>query len=372
MNFVDCNYNEFVERTLNCRIIGFGAVSDIWDYELYYPDIINRLFNKLEYIVDNNIEKQEKYIKYSGINIKIKDPVVLCKDDNFVLVLLLPLRYHKEVCTQLKSMIVERDVQVYSLRLMQSNNTSTDDDYAERFLENKTEYKIPKLIHSFWFSGEEKPPIYQKCIESWHRLCDDFEIIEWNTNNYDVKKNPYMYEAFKQKKWAFVSDYARLDVVFHFGGIYLDMDVELIKRFDDFRKADSFFCRQENCTLDLGSGFGAKNKHKLVKKLLDAYNDRNAYNEDGSFSSIDQPSFLFPVFSEYGVENKKNTQIIANDVFLNQNYFVIGGKEDHIVRDDTIAIHWHNGGWLSQEDKDRQIEKEQMEKELRSIFFRKW
>ena len=85
---------------------------------------------------------------------------------------------------------------------------------------------IPKKIHYFWIGGNPKPESVLYCIESWKKYCPDFEIIEWNETNYDFTKNEYMRQAYEAKKWAFVTDYARLDIIYKYGGIYLDTDVE--------------------------------------------------------------------------------------------------------------------------------------------------
>ena len=98
---------------------------------------------------------------------------------------------------------------------------------------------IPKQISYCWFGHNPLPKKVEKCIESWKKHCPDYEIIRWDESNYDVTKNQYIREAYEAKKWAFVSDYARLDVIYQYGGIYLDMDVELIKDFEKhIKKSD--------------------------------------------------------------------------------------------------------------------------------------
>ncbi|RKW32245.1 MAG: glycosyl transferase, partial [Lachnoanaerobaculum sp.] len=92
---------------------------------------------------------------------------------------------------------------------------------------------IPKVIHYCWFGGKPLPKIARKCIQSWKRFCPDYEIVEWNEKNYDIHKNSYMEEAYLQKKWGFVPDFARLDIIYQNGGIYLDTDVELIRPLDE-------------------------------------------------------------------------------------------------------------------------------------------
>lgn len=89
---------------------------------------------------------------------------------------------------------------------------------------------IPKIIHYCWFGGKELPIEVKKCIASWRKMCPDYEIIRWDESNFDVGQHPFVREAYKAKVWAFVSDYARLKVVYDNGGIYLDTDVELRKK----------------------------------------------------------------------------------------------------------------------------------------------
>ena len=91
---------------------------------------------------------------------------------------------------------------------------------------------IPKKIHYCWFGENPMPDKDLENIESWKKFCPDYEIIRWDESNYDVNKIPYIKEAYECKKYAFVSDYARLDIIYHEGGIYLDTDVEIIKNID--------------------------------------------------------------------------------------------------------------------------------------------
>ena len=91
---------------------------------------------------------------------------------------------------------------------------------------------IPKIIHYCWFGHNKLPALYEKCIQSWKKYCPDYEIVCWNEENFDITQNRYAKEAYEAGKWAFVSDYVRLKVLFEHGGIYLDTDVELIRPID--------------------------------------------------------------------------------------------------------------------------------------------
>ena len=101
--------------------------------------------------------------------------------------------------------------------------------------------RIPKKIHYCWVGGTAKPKSVQYCIDSWKKYCPDYEIIEWNEDNYDFSKNRYMKEAYDNKKWGFVPDYARLDIIYQHGGIYMDTDVEMVANLDDLLEYEGFF-----------------------------------------------------------------------------------------------------------------------------------
>ena len=79
---------------------------------------------------------------------------------------------------------------------------------------------IPKVIHYCWFGRNKKSKSVLKCIQSWKKYCPDYEIIEWNEDNFDVNCIPFVKEAYDAEKWAFVTDYARLKIIFENGGIY--------------------------------------------------------------------------------------------------------------------------------------------------------
>ena len=129
---------------------------------------------------------------------------------------------------------------------------------------------IPKVIHYCWFGGEAIPLQCQKYMESWKKYCPDYEIVRWDESNYDVEKNQYMCEAYKAKSYGFVSDYARLDIVYNHGGIYLDVDVELVKSLDDFLYEKGFMAFHFY-RVSTGLGFGAVPSLPIIKKIRDDY-----------------------------------------------------------------------------------------------------
>ena len=125
-------------------------------------------------------------------------------------------------------------------------------------IQHDSRYAIPKVIHYCWFGGKPIPEQNRVWMESWRRLCPEFEIKEWNETNYDVRTIPYMAEAYDAKKWSFVSDCARLDIIFQYGGFYLDTDVELLKSLDDLAEQAAFFGFESPVYVARGLGFGAE------------------------------------------------------------------------------------------------------------------
>ena len=126
---------------------------------------------------------------------------------------------------------------------------------------------IPKKIHYCWFGNNPLPEKDRKCIESWKKYCPNYEIIRHDENNYDISKNKYMKQAYESKKWGFVPDYARLDIIYNEGGIYLDTDVELTKNLDELLKYDAYMGFEDDIHVSPGLGFGAIKHHEGIKKL---------------------------------------------------------------------------------------------------------
>jgi glycosyltransferase involved in cell wall biosynthesis/mannosyltransferase OCH1-like enzyme len=206
---------------------------------------------------------------------------------------------------------------------------------------------LKRTINYCWFGKKEKPPLVKKCIESWKKYCPDYEIIEWNEENYDITKNQYMLEAYKAKKWAFVSDFARLDIIYNNGGIYLDTDVELLKPLESLIEPyDAFFC-YEKTKINTGLGFGAEKENIIVKELKDSYEKIHFTREDGTYDLVSCVKRNDPIFKKY-IMKKKNGNL-DNIAFFPKDYFCPLEYETKKLNktENTIAIHWYGESWLS-------------------------
>lgn len=176
---------------------------------------------------------------------------------------------------------------------------------------------IPKIIHYCWFGGNQKTDIVNRCIDSWHKFCPDWEIIEWNESNVNINCYHYVKEAYDSKKWAFVSDVVRLNVVLQLGGVYLDTDVELKKSLDELLKYDSFFAYESERNINTGIGFGAVKGHLYVASMLECYVNKN-FIVNGKLCMEPCPALntesLLNVESQFARNGMK--QIIDNNCIL--------------------------------------------------------
>jgi len=179
---------------------------------------------------------------------------------------------------------------------------------------------IPKVIHYCWFGGNPLGTFHEKCIESWKRFCPGYEIRVWNEGNYDISKNRYMLEAYRAGKWAFVSDYARLDILHQFGGVYMDTDVELLKPLDRFLY-ERGFCAMEACGIaGLHTG-GAVAGHEVIGEWLGMYDDMSFYLEDGSLNETVNPHYQTVSMRKHGFEEKNVIQSIGGMTFYPTDVF---------------------------------------------------
>ena len=223
---------------------------------------------------------------------------------------------------------------------------------------------IPKKIHYCWIGGNPKPKLTEKCIKSWKKFCPDYEIIEWNENNYDFQKNDFMREAYEEKKWGFVPDYARLDIIYEHGGIYLDTDVEIVKPLDTLLENRGFIGFENKDYLNLGQGFGAEAGNGVIKALLESYEYKHFLNPDGSLDMTPSPRCDSLVLEKLGVERNGKRQKKDGFLFLPPECLNPMSSGELAVGKDTYSIHWFAGSWYSDE------ERKQQERDIKTIVRR--
>lgn len=236
---------------------------------------------------------------------------------------------------------------------------------------------IPKVIHYCWFGGNALPEAVLKCIESWRRNCPDYSIVEWNESNYDINKHQYVKEAYEAKKWAFVSDFARLDIIYNNGGVYLDTDVEVIRPIDEMLANDCFLAAETTGFVATGLGFGAVKNNAIIKKLLDEYENAHFRLSSGQYDTMipcpkrntEPLSRMGYKYSEKDIWTAEGVTVFPPEYFCPIDYNTNQVK----ITDKTVSIHHYSGLWISKEERDLNAAIEEMERKNGRIaaFFKR-
>lgn len=161
---------------------------------------------------------------------------------------------------------------------------------------------IPKIIHYCWLSKDPIPENLKKCMESWNKFLPDYEIMWWNFDRFPKDKSKWVGDAFDKKKYAFAADYIRLYAVYTYGGIYLDMDVEVLKSFNPLLGLKTMICWQNEWPGLEVAAFGAEKGSKWVKDCLDFYDKRDFVNSDGTFNTRPLPGVVEDIIRENAYE----------------------------------------------------------------------
>lgn len=218
---------------------------------------------------------------------------------------------------------------------------------------------IPKVIHYCWFGGNELPASVEKCIRSWKRRCPDYEIKLWDENSVDVNAIPYTKEAYEAKAYAFVSDYFRLWIIYTYGGIYLDTDVEVVRNFDPLLNHYAFAGREGKEYVNFGLGFGAEKHHPLLQAHMELYEDIHYRNHDGSVNKTTLPMYTTMLLSELGFDPDNDcVQEVAGITVYPTDYFCPIEWQTGITRwktSNTYSIHHYNASWFSEAEQEEKL-----------------
>lgn len=214
---------------------------------------------------------------------------------------------------------------------------------------------IPKVINYCWFGRNPLPDSVLKCMDSWKKYCPDYEIKQWNEDNFDIGKSEYAKEAYEAKKWAFVSDYARLDIIYNNGGIYLDTDVELIRNLDPLLKNKCFLgIEQPSHLISTGLGFGAEKKNENIKEMLDEYKNTHFTLKKDIFDKTPCPYRNTNPFYKYGFnkEIKNVTDFNGARIYPPEYFCPFERKLNKLtITENTYSIHNFGSSWISDEEK---------------------
>ncbi len=230
--------------------------------------------------------------------------------------------------------------------------------------EEKTKQMIPKKIHYCWFGGNPLPKSAIKCMKTWKKYCRDYEIIKWNESNFDISSCPlYVRQAYEHKKWAFVTDYVRLKVVYDNGGIYLDTDVELVKNLDPLLVHPAYFGFESAEFVNTGHGFGAEKNSDILTALMSAYEEITFVKDNGEFNMLACPTRNTQVLLKHGLQLNNEYQVLHDGIQIFPSdyfcpfHFYTGTMN---ITKNTYSIHRFDSSWYS---KDERLIKKQNQKE---------
>ena len=214
---------------------------------------------------------------------------------------------------------------------------------------------IPKVIHYCWFGRGEKSPLMKKCIKSWEKHFPDFEIKEWNEDNFDVNIIPYTKDAYAAKKYAFVSDYARFWILYHHGGIYFDTDVEVIRPMDDIIEKGPFMGFEldnvdsalPTLSINPGLGLGAEKKNPIFAEILNRYEQLTFYLSNGERNPFTMIPMVTEMMQEKGLRLVDELQTVESITIYPNEYFNPFDDITGVLRKtpNTRTIHWYAKTW---------------------------
>lgn len=209
---------------------------------------------------------------------------------------------------------------------------------------------IPKIIHYCWFGKQPLPEKAQECIDSWRKFCPDYKIIEWNESNFDFNSCQYAREAYECKKWAFVSDYARFWILYNYGGLYFDTDVELIHDINEIVIEGPFMGSEpseEKCRVAAGLGLGVYPHHPLYKEILDYYQSLRFIISDHVYNDETIVTYITDIAQKHGYVGDNTIEQIGDISIYPPEFFCpMDMKTGQLhITEKTKSIHWYTASW---------------------------
>lgn len=348
--------DNFIEAAENCsRIVCLGTGKLFLDAVMFLDSL--GIASKITLCADNSPLKQGKMINVLGKNIRIVSVYELADEENSSSLIMVTCSNFFDIISQLEKIEKFSDVKYCCYTVISGvfNEKKALGIPIPKDIKLTSKPIIPKKIHYCWFGGNSIPDKYKKWMESWSKYCPDYEIIEWNESNYDVTKNLYMKQAYEQKKWGFVPDFARLDIIYNNGGIYLDTDVELVSNLDDMLYQNGFVGFENSERINLGSGFGAVRYHSAIKEMMNVYEKLSFVNPDLKLNLTPSPYYQTMVMQSAGMKLNGEYQIVHGITIFPEK--MLNGRSYSTLRVKTLpytkSIHHYDGSWLDCAEKEQ-------------------
>ncbi|SDL77178.1 glycosyltransferase family 32 protein [Chryseobacterium taihuense] len=232
---------------------------------------------------------------------------------------------------------------------------------------------IPKVLHYCWFGKNPLPELVEKCLATWQIILPDYEIRRWDESNFDVFQNDYIKEAYEAKKYAFVSDFARFQILYDEGGIYLDTDVEVLKSLDVFLEHKLFTGFENERSVAPGLILGSVPQSELMAVFRDYYLNKKFKLPDGTLNTESIVTIMTKILVEKGLKLDGSYQVIENFVIYPPEYFSPKGYNTGkmLITENTYTIHHYAGSWLTSKERFKVFAYQMAHKLLGAENFRK-
>ena len=305
------------------------------------------MISNIPYIADNY--KSGTIISLKGHDIPIVSIEEAGNRITDEVLVITSMQYIHEVLRQLDNMSIFEGMTFYISNLFTRENENRSIDLGEG-----EKQQIPKKIHYCWFGKTQMPLQFQRNIMTWKEKCPEYEIIRWDESNYDVTKNKYMSQAYTMKKWGFVPDYARLDIINTYGGIYLDTDVELLKPLDELRKVKLYCGFEDEKHINFGLGFGAQANNAILQEMIEMYEKMDFINSKGMMNLTASPVYQTQVMEKHGLIRNGHTQKKESFLALSPEYLSpINAVGVGTPTPYTYSIHQYAATWFDDEQQEK-------------------
>lgn len=328
------------------KIVIYGAgvigqtVAPYWLHEYHLDD-------QVFCYVDADVNKQGKTVSLAEREVPIASLEVFDKPEgNYAI--LVTVSAFEPVTVTLEQIPALKSTEIFFLPIMLVERAHSLKSAG--VVRTSEKQLIPKKIHYCWFSGNPMPDTLKRCMETWEKFCPDYEIVRWDESNYDISWSPYMVQAYEHKKWGFVPDVARLDILYHHGGIYLDTDVDLLANLDELLYQPAFCGVEKWGNINLGGLSGAQKGNPAIRAILEHRREVPFSTPDGKLNLMTCGAYESQPLVEMGLKLNNSVQILgegcmtvySSDYFHPFDYM---SGETHITSN-TFSIHHFSGSWL--------------------------
>lgn len=346
MRLQDASLEEFVSivKKQNLKIVVYGAgVIGRITLPIFIEE--HQLSNQVPFIVDTDICKQGSFVRIGRREVGIFSPQCMKEIKGEFIILITGSRY-ASILQYLERIEELSNIDVYIFPQMLTKNCHF---FEKQEIKKKSEQPvIPKTIHYCWFGKAELPDKLRRCKESWKKFCPNYQIIEWNEENYDVERHVYTRQAYRHKKWGFIPDIARLEILYENGGIYLDTDVELIRALDSLLYQPGFVGVEKWGIINIGGGCGVIPKHPLIRKILEYRLAFPFERKDGSLNMESSGSYETKPLLEHGFKPDNTIQSVADMTIYTSDFFHPFDymSKELCLTENTYGIHHFTGSWV--------------------------